>query len=316
MIREGMIVLAIETILTLIGKIFLMIAAGFIMKKAGLITDELQKGLSALLMNAILPLNLLASSGQAFSKELSFNLLLVCAAGILYYVGAILLSSLISKALKATEAEKKVFVSMSVFQNAGFIGIPLTSELFGGEGVLYAVIYNMLFQLFFFTFGMYRLSNEKKIGLKSLVKSPLILVSLVSIGIYLSPFRLPDFIQGAVKGIGDMMVPLSMILIGCSLVGILPAELLKDRYSYLVSALRLVVFPLITLLLAKLVGLHGAVGVCCVVLAGLPSGTLNVIVAQKNECAPEFAARAAIHGTVFMAVTLPVLIYAAMVFLK
>jgi hypothetical protein len=173
----------------------------------------------------------------------------------------------------------------------------------------------MFFQLFFFTFGMYRLSNEKKIGLKSLVKSPLILVSLVSIGIYLSPFRLPDFIQGAVKGIGDMMVPLSTILIGCSLVGILPAELLKDRNSYLVSALRLVIFPLITLLLAKLAGLHGAVGVSCVVLAGLPSGTLNVIVAQKNECAPEFAARAAIHGTVFMAVTLPVLIYIAMIFI-
>lgn len=316
MVREGMIVLAIGTILTLIGKIFLMIAAGFVMKKAGLITDELQKGLSAMLMNAILPLNLLASSGQPFSKELSLNLLVVSAAAIVYYLGAILLSNLISKALKATEAEKKVFVSMSVFQNAGFIGIPLVSELFGGEGVLYAVIYNMLFQLFFFTYGMYRLSNEKKIGLKNLMKSPLILVSLASIAIYLSPIRLPDFIQGAVKGMGDMMVPLSMILIGCSLVGILPTELLKDKYAYLVSALRLVGFPLITLLLAKLTGLHGAVGVTCVVLAGLPSGTLNVIVAQKNECAPEFAARASIHGTVFMAITLPVLIYAATVILK
>ncbi len=306
-----MIDLAIETILTLIGKIFLMVAAGFIFKKMRLINDELQKGLSTLLVNAILPFNLLASAGQPFSKELSFGLLLVSIAGVLYYVGAILISNLLSKALKASKAEKGVFVSMSVFQNAGFIGIPLASMLFGDEGVLYAVIYNMVFQLFFFTYGLYKLGGEKGFSLRGLARNGLVLISLLSVGLYLSPLRLPEFMQGAIKTIGDMMVPLSMILIGCSLTGIHPKDLLKDKHAYLVSALRLIIFPLITLLIAKLVGLTGPVGVVCVILAGVPSGTMNVIFAQQNNCAPDFAARASIHGVIFMAVTIPILIFAA-----
>jgi predicted permease len=258
-----------------------------------------------------LPLNLLASAGQPFSKELSYGLLLVSIAAVLYYVCAIIISNLLSKGLKASEAEKRVFVAMSTFQNAGFIGIPLSSMLFGDDGVLYAVICNMVFQLFFFTYGQYKVSGEKRLSLRSLTHNPLVLVSLLSVGLYLSPFRFPDFMQGAIKSIGDMMVPLSMILIGCSLMGIRPTELLKDKHAYFISALRLVIFPLATLVIAKLIGLTGAVGVLCVVLAGLPSGAMNVVFAQQYNCAPDFAARVSIQGVIFMAVTLPILIFVA-----
>ena len=45
-------------------------------------------------------------------------------------------------------------------------------------------------------------------------------------------------------------------------------------------------------------------------ITGLPSGSLNVIVAQQQESEPDFAARAVVQSMVYMVVSLPVLVWA------
>lgn len=301
--------MVINTLLAILGKILLMVLFGFILKKLGIINNEFQKGLSNLLLNAILPVSILSSASNPFSKELSKGLIITAVACLIYYVSTLILTHLITGVFKTDTATKKIFITMSVFANVGFIGFPMANELFGNNGMFYAVIYNMFYQIFFFTYGTNLLSNEGKFNVSSIFKSPVTLSSFVAIIIYLSPYRFPKFINESLSTVGGMMVPLSMIIIGCTLVDMKLKEILKDKYSYFVSLLRLVIFPLIIIGILLLIGIKGEVAVVIAVLTGLPSGSLNVILAEQYNCNPKYAARTVIQSMVLMIVILPIIIF-------
>jgi len=207
------------------------------------------------------------------------------------------------------EAAKRVFVTLSVFANTGFLGIPILSALYGNEGVLYAVIYNLAYQIFFFSFGVTILSGRTEHVIEAVVKDSGTIASIFAIIIFLSPFRFPSFLAETMDMVGGMMVPVSMMIIGCKLANIKLIDILTDKYSYLVSVLRLIVFPLVMLLLLRLLKLDSILIACMVVLTGLPSGTLNVIMADKYQCDPEYAARAVSQSTLLLIVGLPLLQY-------
>lgn len=299
----------ISSLFTILGKILLMVLFGFMLKKLDIINDEFQKGLSKLLLNAILPVSILSSSSNLFSKELSKGLIITAVSCLVYYVSTLIITHVISRSFKTDTATKKIFITMSVFANVGFIGFPISSELFGNHGMLYAVIYNMFYQMFFFTYGISLLSNEEKFNISSIFKSPVSLSSFAAIIIYLSPYRFPKFISESLGSVGGMMVPLSMIIIGCTLVNMKPVEILKDKYSYLVSLLRLVIFPLLIIGILLLTHIKGEVAVVIAVLTGLPSGSLNVILAEQYNCNPKYAARTVIQSMVLMVVIIPFIIF-------
>lgn len=295
-------------LLNITAKIFLIVLFGYFLKKFGIITAELQKGLNNLLLTAILPVNILSSAGHEFSSKLAKNLLITAIICTAYYISALIFSTLLSKRLKTDINTKKIFITMSVFANVGFLGFPLIEVFIGADGMLYAVIYNMAYQMIFFTYGINMICSGGKFQLSSLYKSPVTMSSAAALLIYLSPFRFPDFIQQTFSSIGAMMTPLSMILIGCSMTGIRPRELLADKYSYVVSFLRLLFFPAVMLSIFVCLGLQGEVFITAVILTALPSGSLNAILAQQYNCNPEYASRTIIQSMILMLISLPLIL--------
>lgn len=297
----------VETIANMMGKIALMVLLGFILKKRGIITSEMQKALSQLLMTAVLPLSILSSANVALSKELSTGLIQVAVIAFAYYVLSILSMHLLSRFLKIDTPSRKIFVTMTVFANNAFIGFPIVGELFGEKSVLYAVVFNTFYQLFMFTYGTASLSG--KTNLKSLLKNPLTIASFVSLAVFLSPFRFPEFIQSAMSTVGSMTVPLSMLIIGCTLTDMRPSQILRDKYSYLVSAMRLLIFPLLMFAAMKLLRVPTLVASICVLMSALPCGSLNVILAEQYDCNPSYAARTVVQSMILMLPLLPLFIF-------
>ncbi len=300
------------TVAPLIGKIAMMVGIGFLCKRAGAVTASFQKQLNDFVMQVILPFNILASCSNEFSHELSRGLAITAVISACFYVGMLTISSLTSKVLPLQPDEKKIFVTMSVFANVGFLGFPVAQELCGTEGTLYTVIHNVMYQLVMFSYGLSLLNGTGKIDLVGMVKKPLMIISLCSVGIFLSPFRFPGFMQDAISMVGDSIVPLSLILIGMNLADIPVMELLRDKYSYLVSLFRLVVSPLLVYAGLRLFHITGTVAVIAVVMAAMPVGSLNVVFAQQYGRAPEYATRSLVHTMLFMFITLPLMIVLAM----
>jgi len=300
--------MSLEIILSLIVKIAVMIALGYTLRKINVITESLQKGLTDILLKAILPLSILASANYAFNGALFHGMLIVAAAAAGFYVIGLIGMTFFSKALSLPENERKIIVTMTVFANTGFVGFPIMTALFGQQGLLLAVVFNMFYNLFMYTYGINMLSGKAGFDLKSILLNPITIASVGSILIFVSPFRFPVILASPMEDIGAMSVPISMIIMGSSLAKIPLLDILKDKYSYMVSGIRLVAFPLLMLLVMRLLSVSSLTATVCVLMAALPCGTMNVIFAEKYECAPEFASRTVIQSLLLMIITLPLMI--------
>jgi len=100
-----------------------------------------------------------------------------------------------------------------------------------------------------------------------------------------------------------------MLIIGAEIAEMDLRTILTDRSAYGVSLLRMVVFPAVTLLVMRVLGVDYEVAATAVVLGAMPSGSLNVIMAQKYHTHPAFAATAVMQNTILMIVTLPLFLY-------
>lgn len=312
----------VELVVGLFIKIILMVAVGFALKKRGIIDGKTQNGLSGILTQAVLPFSVLASANSEFSAALARNLATTALISFAYYAVAIGLCLTLAHAgaqrtpLLREEKSKALFTNMSTFANTGFIGLPLVKALYGAEGLLYGIIYNMAYQLFLFTVGVMLLSGEKKVRLKSILGDLATLASIAAIAIYISPFRFPSMLCEAFAQIGDMSVPLSMMIIGCCLADIRPKQLLTEKMGFVISALRLVVFPVATLFILRWVGLSGTLVASCVLLTALPVGSLNVVLAQKYQADVKMATCTVLQSMVLFMGTLPLILVCVNFMLK
>ncbi len=295
-------------ILELIANIFLMIAFGYVVKKLGLLSDTLEKGLTKLLLTAILPLSVISSGNVELTPELTDGIIVTAMLTAGYYIAALIVLSLISKPLPLGKTDKKMMVIMGMFANTAFIGFPIAGAMFGEEGVLYCAVYNLGYQLLFFTWGISSIAGEGKFELKTLIKTPVTIACFLTLILVFSPIKLPNFLQETFSDIGSMTTPISLMIIGCSFTKIKLLELLKDKWSYLVAAVRLAIFPAIMLVIVLWLNLPAIPAATCVLLTALPCGSLGALYAERYNCSSEFATRAVIQTTFLMVATLPVLL--------
>ncbi|MCI8514006.1 MAG: AEC family transporter [Lachnospiraceae bacterium] len=298
-----------SVLISLMIKVALLIISGYILKKTGILTETVEQGISGMILKFILPCSVLASAGNGFGKGMASGLLIMGASALLYYLAAIGLTGLLGRIFKLGEEKRRIFITLTVFANTAFLGYPISQELYGNEGFVYAVVYNMFYQLFFFTYGIGLIRGSREKSLRSVLVTPANLALLAMICLAAFHITLPDVLQDTLSSVGNMMVPLSMLVIGCSLVGMRPIEMLKDRQCYLVSAFRLLVYPLLALFLLRLFRVSEPIASLSVILAGLPSGSLNVIVAKQYHCEGDFAARSVVQTMVLGVVTIPFIIW-------
>ncbi len=292
----------------LLFKIVFMAALGFFLRRREIITGELQKGLSNLLLTVILPLSILTSSDSVFSPGMAGGLFRSGAIACGYYAAALVLTVWLFGRLKTERSRRGIAATMAVFANVGFIGFPVVAELYGKEGTLYAVIYNLAYQIFLFTAGTALLSGKKEVDWKEMLLDPMTATSLAAIAIFLSPLRFPAIVTESFDAVGSMTVPLSMMIIGCDMAGMKGRALFSDALSYFVSGLRLLAFPAVLALLLKAAGTEASLARVMVLMTALPCGSLNVILAERYGCEKQFAAATVVLSMVLMVVTVPVVL--------
>ena len=296
------------TMVLLIVKILLMMGFGFLVKKRGLLTDAVEQGLSRLLLSAILPLAIIASGDVELTASLAHGLRVAALATAGYFLLATVLLQKLSRLLPVGRDKRLMLVILSVFANTAFLGFPLMHALYGAEGVLYAAIYNMGYQLTFFTWGVAEVSGAGSFAWRSLYRMPVTLASLLTMLLVLSPLRLPALLQDTVSAIGGMTTPLSLLLIGSSFTRMRVRELLCDGWSYAVSTLRLIVLPLVMLAVMRALGVSGVPAEVCVMMTALPCASLGAIYAEQYDREPQFAARAVVQSTLLMLLTFPLML--------
>ncbi|MCQ2503991.1 MAG: AEC family transporter [Saccharofermentans sp.] len=286
------------------------VVVGVVLRQKRLLDERTHSTLTEILLSAILPFAIISSSQYEYSYEMLKGIIAVAGASVLYYLCTLIVLRGLTAKSKMEDSEKRVFVTLAVFANTSFVGIPIMQSLLGSSGILLAATYNLVYNLFFYTYGVHLISKKSHTPIQ-IIFNPVSAASVVSLILFVIPWRMPQFITHTIHTVGDMNIPLSMILLGSTLATVDVKKLFVDIKSYVVALLRLVVFPLLMLIaimcVRKFVYISPVTMITLVVMTALPSGTMNAVYSEKHNCAPKFTARTVVLTLILMAITLPLL---------
>ena len=119
--------------------IFSLIGIGFVTRKKGIVSREGQRSITDLVINVVLPCNIVTS----FVQELPDSALRDCAMIFLISVGMEAMCMLYARiAYRNVEANKQKCLTYGILvSNAGFLGNPVAEGVYGPMGLMLASVY-------------------------------------------------------------------------------------------------------------------------------------------------------------------------------
>ena len=161
-----------------------------------------------------------------------------------------------------------------------------------------------------------KISGDKKyIQLGTVLKNPLVLSLLAGVVIYFCRVPVPQFFRSPMVAIAGMNAPLAMIVLGVYLAQTDLKAIFTRPRLYALSAVRLVVIPLLTIAcLLLLPAGWKKIGAVLVIVNAAPIGSNIAVYAQRLGLDSAYAVQMVCLSTLLSLVTLPVVLsLAAMV---
>lgn len=291
--------------------LFIIILLGFILKKMNIIDEFLIKKLSGLLLTITMPA-LIISSMQL--KQVDPTILKECLfifvfSGFTYLV-SILFAIVVTRLTKCKKDDIGVYRFMLVFANVGFMGYPVLTAILGKESLFYGAIFNLPFNFLVYTIGIYFLkkkNQEKNDFTWKIFINPGVVAVLLGLVLFVFDIKLPFALEKAVSMVGDLTVPLSMLIIGGVLTNIHLKEVLSNWRIYLFSLLRLIVFPLMVLWIVRVFTSNELIIGTAFILTAMPMATNGVILAEQYDGNARLASETIFISTLLSIITIPVI---------
>ena len=230
--------------------IFVLLAVpGYLLVRGKLLGPKESGTLSKLLTNVGMPFLILSSTLKLeFSGEFTKSIIVAGVTGAAFIVIMFLISAVLVPGESDTKRRGMVRFCM-IFANNGFIGIPLARAVFGEASpvMAYLIIHNILMNVLMFTLGVYLISGDKStINVKKAVLNPVLISFIIGIILNLAGVsRAVPEVQTYATYFSNIVTPLSMVILGMKMAGVEMGRLFASGKMYYVSAMRLVVFPVL-----------------------------------------------------------------------
>lgn len=292
-----------------IAYLFLLIFIGYIIIKIGVITKNSDTVLSRMENYLFIPALVLSTFMSNFNVEKikfygEFFLVgfILCLVGIIL---AIILSKIFFK-------DKKIYAYGMAFSNFAFMGNAVALAIFPDLFTEY-LIFVLPFWIFAYLWGVpYILSEEQneKITIKQRLKAfinPMIISVFVGVLFGLINLNVPSFINKSITTLGSLMTPIAMIITGMTIAKIDVLKMLKKFSIYSLSLIRLIVFPIVGILLIKLLNISYNFSLCIIVVLAMPLGLNSIIVLNAYDKDISEASAIALVSHVLSIITIPLI---------
>ena len=279
---------AANTVLPLL----LLMSAGFLSRRIGLLNDSLVKGINQLIFKLFLPINLFMSVlGTPADTKIEGKEFLFVFFGLIVLF---LLFMLLVPRIEKDRAKVGVMIQGMGRANYAFFGIPLVKMLFPGQDTSLAAllvtvtvpVYNVMSVIALSAFNGNKV-NIKKI-LLNILKNPLIIASLLGYACWLMKLQLPSFLNTTFSDMAKVATPLALFTLGGA---ITLQSAFRHKKQLIISVLgKLILSPILFLSLAVALGIRG-VGLACVLISfGAPTAVSSYPMAQQMGGDGELAA--------------------------
>lgn len=139
---------------------FLMMAVGYLCYRKQILTEEVSRKVSAIVVNVANPCMILSSAltdQQMQGKELVQTLAIV----VMMYAFLLVVAQLLPRILCIQKESRGAYAAMTVFANIGFMGFPVLAAMYGNGALLYGAVFQIPFNILIYTYGVAVLTRKQ-----------------------------------------------------------------------------------------------------------------------------------------------------------
>lgn len=289
-----------------IAELFIMILLGFILVKSSLLTKHDSKVLSTVALYIVTPCVIINSFQVQYSQDVKNGIILSFLAAIIVHVIYIVGARILGKVYTLNGVEKATII----YTNAGNLIIPLVQALLGKEWVVYTTGYILVTTVFIWTHGRMLICEEKGFNVKDLLKNVNVIASVIGILMFALKIQLPSLITETMDSMSATIAPICMIVAGMNV-----KDCLKNKRLYVITFLKMIVFPLFAVILFKFTNLssmakNGDMILLISLLASVaPTAASVTQIAQIYDADSEYASAYYFITTMLCILTVPFFVW-------
>lgn len=280
-------------------------AAGYAANRLGYLDGEADQKVSKLLLNITMPAMIVAAviTGEEL-PELG-TILSILEVGVVFYLLEAVFALVVPRFLPGTQGQKGVWRYALAFPNVGFIGYPVAVALFGDGALFYAAILALPFNLLSYSLGPLLLAGAARFRWKQLF-TPCIVASVLGLVLALTRLRPPALVGEMLDFVGDITVPLSLLVVGSLLAGMSAGQVLRSPKLWLLTAIRLLLLPVALCLVLRALGIDSLVLGIAVTQMAMPVAVNGTLLSMEYGGDTECMAQITFLTTAASIVTIPI----------
>ena len=290
------------------------IAAGYAANRLGYLGGEADQKVSkpAMIVAAVITGEELPELGTILS---------ILEVGVVFYLLEAVFALVVPRFLPGTQGQKGVWRYALAFPNVGFIGYPVAVALFGDGALFYAAILALPFNLLSYSLGPLLLAGAARFRWKQLF-TPCIVASVLGLVLALTRLRPPALVGEMLDFVGDITVPLSLLVAGKPLraagigtvsvhpyargKGMSAGQVLRSPKLWLLTAIRLLLLPVALCLVLRALGIDSLVLGIAVTQMAMPVAVNGTLLSMEYGGDTECMAQITFLTTAASIVTIPI----------
>ena len=285
-------------------QMFVLAGMGYLLFKAKKINADGSKALGNILIWLSLPATIINGFLVEPTREHLFGFV---QSGIAALV-LLLLSALVSALCFRKDA---IAAFAGAFSNPGFFGVPLIIASLGRGAVFYVACFIAFLNIGQWTYGvslMTRRPIREGFRLKKLVTAPFMIATVVGVILFTSRVQLPAAVTTCLNTVASLNTPLAMFVVGIYLAQTDLKRMFRRGSLYAVSAVRLLLIPVLSLLLLSLLPPSlNEMKRSLLLVAACPVGVNVSVYAQLHGKDYPYAVETVVLSTLFSVATIPAL---------
>ena len=291
-------------LLQLQGTLVLMMAAGLLLTRGGIISPSGRQVLSDVTIYIFIPCNIMKS----FLGELDWSILRSCSVLLglavileLVYMG---LNKVLYRAYPP--ARRKILQYTTLSSNSGFLGTAISEGLYGDLGLLYNCVFLIPMRVFMWSIGLsyFTAPPSRREVLRKVFLHPCLVGLYLGVFFMLTPCTLPGVLDSTVRSLAACTTPMVMVITGSILADMNPKHFF-DKDALYFSLIRLVGLPLITYLCCLILPLDPVAKGIAVLMSGMPGASTTVLFAARYDSDAPFATKCVVVTILLSVVTIP-----------
>lgn len=288
-----------------------LIVIGYIITKLNVISSSAAGILSKLENTIFIPALVLGTFMN------NFTIKRIGVAGQYFLVGFVVIlisipvAIVVSKLFTKDDYICKIYTYGLSFSNFGFMGNAVVKALFPDVFMDY-LIFVLPFWIMIYMWGVPALlipSDKTKKSLLSRIKpllNPMFIAMIIGMLIGVSGITIPSFLSNSVTTLGDCMSPIAMLLTGITVASIDLKKTFTNVPVYLLSIIRLIVFPLLFTVILIFVDIPYGLALCALCSLAMPLGLNTIVVPSAYGKDTSVAAGMALISHLLSCVTIPI----------